>query len=117
MHSADIGFLRDMAGHLRQLLRFYGRPTIILATESCQVGGMIMKKASKSPDALDEFLADLFIEMKDWCLQRRVHLDTSSLDLCALGIDHPTVDYPHLKVKAWDVKIWLHFMYDKAGSF
>lgn len=78
---------------------------------------MIMRKASKFHGALDEFLADLFIELKDWCLQRRVNVDASTLDLCTLGIDHPTVDYPHLKVKAWDIKIWLHFMCDKAGSF
>lgn len=83
---------------------------------SSQAGAIIMRLAAKFDGPLTEFLSMLLQEVKDWARPHKIRLETGSLDLCALSIEHPTVDFPHLKTKAWDTKVWIHFLYDKADA-
>ena len=75
-----------------------------------------MRLAAKFDGPLTEFLSMLLQEVKDWARPLKIRLETGFLDLGALSIEHPTVDYPHLKTKAWDTKVWIHFLYDKADA-
>lgn len=71
---------------------------------------LVMHLCSEEEISAEEALHDIFLRCLSFAKERKIHLDMTGLDLALLSIESIEHDFPHIKVKGHDCKMWLFFL-------